>query len=453
MRRLHLFQSILLPVGLAAAVVALSLVMHRRTFSSVTRLMETAGRLEETQRWFQRAEQCVLELIAPANAVFADWDVATQRNRLRLARIRLDEAIAQGRSYGLNVTRLTRLMEEMAARAEEVFENVARMHEAGADNGARAEALIAASRAMARADEKQMSAVRELGLLTERVRAEQRNILEEHEVSLQARLTMERYVVTLLVLLALGMAWFGWRLRQTDLALAEQRRATEAAQRERLAAIGELCSSVAHGIRNPLAAMRSSTQLTLDLGKLDDASRARLQDVLTEGTRLGDRVTGLLKMARAGSGAFEDVCLQDIVVGAVSGLGPELTRLGLKLERDLSPTPISVRGDRHQLEQLVVELVSNAMEHSPPGESILIACRRPGANGLAVLTVDDAGPGVPDAVQSQVFQLFFTTKEHGTGIGLATVKGIARLHKGDVTLARSSRGGARFEVTLPTTST
>lgn len=453
MRRLQLFQSILLPVGLAAAVVALSLVMHQRTFSSVTRLMETAGRLEETQRWFQRAEQCVLELIAPANAVFADWDVATQRSRLHRARLKLDEAIAQGRSYGLNVTRLTRLTEEMAAGADEVFENVTRMHEAGADSGARAEALTAAARAMARADEKQMSAVRELGLLTERVRAEQRNILEEHEVSLQARLTVERYVVTLLVLLALGMAWFGWRLRQTDRALAEQRRATEAAHRERLAAIGELCSSVAHGIRNPLAAIRSSTQLTLDLGKLDDASRARLQDVLTEGTRLGDRVTGLLKMARAGNGAFKDVCLQDVVAGAVSGLGPELERLGLTLKRDLAVDPITVRGDRHQLEQLVVELVSNAMEHSPRGESIIVACQCPGANGRAVLAVDDAGPGVPDAVRSSVFQLFFTTKEHGTGIGLATVKGIARLHDGDVTLARSARGGARFEVTLPTTST
>ncbi|GJQ26179.1 MAG: hypothetical protein HBSAPP02_12110 [Phycisphaerae bacterium] len=453
MRRLQLFQSILLPVGLAAAVVALSLVMHQRTFSSVTRLMETAGRLEETQRWFQRAEQCVLELIAPANAVFADWDVASHRGRLHRARLKLDEAIAQGRSYGLNVTRLTRLTEEMAAGADEVFENVMRMREAGADSGAQAEALTAASRAMARADEKQMSAVRELGLLTERVRAEQRNILEEHEVSLQARLTMERYVVTLLVLLALGMAWFGWRLRQTDRALAAQRRATEAAQRERLAAIGELCSSVAHGIRNPLAAIRSSTQLTLDLGKLDDASRARLQDVLIEGTRLGDRVSGLLKMARAGSESFEDVCLQDVVAGAVSGLGPELERLGLTLKRELAADPIVVRGDRHQLEQLVVELVSNAMEHSPRGESIIVACQRPGANGRAVLAVDDAGPGVPDAVRSSVFQLFFTTKEHGTGIGLATVKGIARLHEGDVTLARSARGGARFEVTLPTTRT
>lgn len=453
MRRLHLFQTVLLPVGLAAAVVILSLATHQKTFSSVTRLMETASRLEETQRWFQRTEQCVLELIAPANAVFADWDVTTNRERHRRARLRLEEAIAQGRSYGVNVTQLTHLADEIAARTEEVFENVTGMHAAGADLGAKAQALTAASRAMARADEGQLSAVRELGVLTERVRAEQRNILEEHEVSLQARLTMERYVVTLLVLLALGMVWFGWRLRQTDRALAEQRRATEAAQRERLAAIGELCSSVAHGIRNPLASIRSSAQLTLDLGKLDDASRARLQDILAEGTRLGDRVTGLLKMARSGRDAFEDVCLQDIVAGAVSGLGPELARRGLKLDRDLPSTPITVRGDRHQLEQLVVELVSNAMEHSPPGASIVVACRRPGANGRALLAVDDAGPGVPEAIQAQMFQLFFTTKEHGTGIGLATVKGIVRLHNGDVTLVRSSRGGARFEVTLPTVNT
>jgi signal transduction histidine kinase len=99
---------------------------------------------------------------------------------------------------------------------------------------------------------------------------------------------------------------------------------------------------------------------------------------------------------------------------------------------------------------LVIELVSNAMEHSRPGQPIEVRCDRPVQNGTAEIIVEDVGEGVPVEARGRLFDLFFTTKPQGTGIGLATVRRIARLHGGDVALASSPRG-AKFVVSLPTT--
>ncbi|MFQ5411243.1 MAG: PAS domain-containing sensor histidine kinase, partial [Phycisphaerae bacterium] len=307
--------------------------------------------------------------------------------------------------------------------------------------------MASAGPKMAEMDHQQHEALGALGLLVARNAQARSHLLDTYQKDLRKRLDYERYFIAAVILILVGVLAFGRKLQQAERALIQERRRVEEERRERLAAIGELCSSVAHGIRNPLAAIRSSAQLTLELGRTDDESQQRLRDIMQEGERLGERVNGLLSMARTNAEAFESVDFSGIVAMAVRELRPELDRLGLQVKQSIEDPSITVHGDRRQLEQIVIELLSNAMDHSQSGDQVRVSLQRFG--NMAVLVVEDQGPGVPGAVQDRIFDLFFTTRPEGTGIGLATVKRIARLHGGDVRLTTSSPVGGRFEVTLP----
>lgn len=429
-------------------VILLSLQLHGRTVASASELIHAATDLDEQSRWLQLAQQRILELNAPGNDLFRMEDYRLQVARFEVARRNMDETLQQAGKLHIPVALPTREIGEMVASAETVFAEFASIQRADVTEDVRREAIGRAGKAMARMDQWQHESLSRLGLVLAKNAEVRDRLLQEHESDLQSRITYERYFIAAVILILVGILWFGRRLQEYDRALQEQRRRLAEERRERLAAIGELCSSVAHGIRNPLAAIRSSAQLTLELGRMDDASQARLRDILEEGERLGDRVSGLLGMARASAEGFEFVSLGELVAGAVAELRPELERRQIGIQVEIAPEEIRVHGDRHQLEQVVVELLSNSMDHAKAGDCIRVACRRPSANGTAAIEVADEGPGVPEEIRSRIFDLFFTTKPGGTGIGLATIKRYARLHGGDVTLAPSERG-ARFLVTLP----
>lgn len=432
-----------------AGVILLSLELHRESYKRAGTLVDAATRLDEKPRWFKRVEQCILELSAPGNDVFTSQDVGYERKRFLQARAKLDEELQSDRANALDVRPLAVRIGAMSSAAQSIFENFEKLEKSGGSAEDQRTLLMAAAHAMSRLDAEQLEAIREIGILSDRTRAEQRNLLDEHEANFQAGMNRERYFIAAGVVFLFGLLWFGYRLQKTHEALETERRRVQEERRERLAATGELCSSVAHGIRNPLAAIRSSAELTLDMGQLDTGSRTRLEDILSEGQRLADRVTGLLEIARVTAENFEPLALQDVVSSAMHEVEPEVKRQGLVLQRDFEKAAIPVRGDRLQLEQMVIELVSNAMEHSQSGQEIQVRCQRPVQNGTAEIIVQDSGNGVPVEARGRLFDLFFTTKPQGTGIGLATVKRIARLHGGDVELA-DSPCGAKFVVRLPT---
>lgn len=444
--RIRWYHTVFLLAFLEVAVILLSLELHLHTFRSVGRLVEAAAQVDERDRWFKRAEQCVLELDAPGNDVFRSGEVSHERARLQAARVRFDACMDDAARFDLKVEPLRARVNEMISAAEDIFR---RFEHANDDRSAPAqrENMLQAAGAMSRMDAQQMLAMREISLLSDRTSLGLKTLLEEHEAELQSRMGYERYFIASFIVLLVGILWFGHHIQKTHAALETERLRTEAERRERLASIGELCSSVAHGIRNPLAAIRSSAQLSLELGKLDANTRGRLEDILTEGARLGDRVTGLLNISRADRSQFERVSLPDVVRDAVSGLQAELDRRGIRLMVDASQ-PVRVLGDRCQLEQLVIELVSNAMEQTPEGGLIHVRCRRPKDVDCAYVEVEDRGGGVPADLRNRIFDLFFTTKPSGTGIGLATVKRISRLHGGDVEVAEGE-AGAKFVVTFP----
>lgn len=430
------------------AVILLSLQVHTGTMSDAERLIDRARRHGEQSRWLQRAEERVVRLNAPGNELFANEDFDLCARRYAFEKEKMLDILEEGRVIkGLGPLPEEEIR-EMIADADKLFAIYRPVAPLPIDDPARDQATLSAGEVMARMDAAQHEALRKLGLIQSVSDAVRDELLQTHQRDLERRARDERYLIAAVIVILVGILAFGRKLYEAERNLQEERRRLEEARRERLAAIGELCSSVAHGIRNPLAGIRSSAQLTLELGQLDGASKNRLQDILEEGRRLGDRVTGLLALAKATADRFADVSLNQVVRCATDGLRSELADRGVSLELDLPEGDVHVRGDQHQLEQIVIELVSNAMDHSSSGGRIHVTCHRPHANGRVQIAVQDDGPGVSDDLRKSLFDLFMTTKASGTGIGLATVRRYARLHGGDVDLAPSDRG-ARFVVSLP----
>ncbi|MFQ5501372.1 MAG: PAS domain-containing sensor histidine kinase [Phycisphaerae bacterium] len=431
-------------------VIMLSLHLHNQTLERVKAMIEEAGSLQKQSGWLQRTQQRIIQLNAPGNDLFSartSEDYQIQQRRFDQAKTNMAAQLQSVEQRQLNIQILEQQINKMIQAAETIFKDFSAMSRGPLNQQDYESVLHSAGPKMAEMDRQQHQALSALGLLFARNAHARNHLLDTYQKDLRRRLDYERYFIAAVILILVGVLAFGRKLQQAERALVQERQRAKEERRERLAAIGELCSSVAHGIRNPLAAIRSSAQLTLELGRTDDDSQQRLRDIMHEGERLGDRVTGLLSMARTNAEAFELVELNSIVQMAVRELRPELDRMGLHIEQVIDAKPITIHGDRRQLEQIIIELLSNAMDHSHKGDTVHLELHRDAGN--AVLVVADRGPGIPNAVRDRIFDLFFTTRPEGTGIGLATVKRIARLHGGDVVLTSPDKGGARFEVTFP----
>ena len=447
MRRIRWYHFYFLLAIFNVVVIALTLRLHQQSVDWVRDLLDAEHQVDGRVKWLQQAQRFISELNAPGNNLFqADTasDYERQRRLVAIASRNMDDVIRRAAEFDFDVTRIAsevRLLEQEAADIFRIFEPL----QTGANSASRrAELIVAAGPAMARMDSHQHRALELIGMLANQTNQARIDMIQRAEADIQHQFVAQSFVFAGIFLILVGVFVFGRRLQAADRLLTLERQRVKEAQRERLAAVGELCSSVAHGIRNPLAAIRSSAQLALEMGELDGDSRERIQDILDEGQRLGDRVTGLLSMARANADAFNEIDL------GVKGLLPEMERRGLVVEMDVSDSPVLVQGDRARLEQAVVELLSNAMEHSPQDGTIQVRCQMDGQT--AKVEIEDDGAGIPAPIRERVFDLFFTTKPTGTGIGLATVKRIARLHGGDVSLADVSGGGARFVIALPKAS-
>lgn len=231
-----------------------------------------------------------------------------------------------------------------------------------------------------------------------------------------------------------------------------RKRSTEA---EALAAIGTLTAGLAHEIRNPLNAAALQLQLLQRRAAkvADEALRAKLSEpielVLVELGRLTTMLDDFLGLARPQEVERERVELRELVHGVTRLQAPLCATHGIAIEEELEEGLV-VLGDRHRLQQVLVNLVVNAREamlgHAL-GTRITIVGRR--ERGRAVIEVHDEGPGLKSDAPNDPFTPFVTTKAAGTGLGLAIVRKIARMHGGDVFLENGTRGGAVARLELP----
>ena len=225
-------------------------------------------------------------------------------------------------------------------------------------------------------------------------------------------------------------------------------------QNEKMAAVGQLVSGVAHELNNPLTSIAGLAEFLLDRGGLADAAREHLKVMWEQADRAGRIVRNLLTFARRGPAEVTDLDLNDIVRRTVGLVDHELRLREVALETELDPALPSVRGDRYQIQQVVVNLVTNALqavEDNPAGRPRSIRIVTTTDDRFVGLQVADTGPGVADDAVSQIFTPFFTTKAPGTGtgLGLAIAFRIVEGHGGQLSVRRSTGGGAEFVMRLP----
>src|SRR5213592_2793401 len=229
---------------------------------------------------------------------------------------------------------------------------------------------------------------------------------------------------------------------------------TQLVQSEKLAAVGQLVSGVAHELNNPLTSIAGLSEFLLEQKELGKKDRGHLQVIQEQAERAGRIVRNLLTFARKGSGERDLVDLNDVIRRTLSLTAYDLKLKDITVTRELSGALPEVLGDRHGLQQVVLNLVTNAAQavtenpRDRPREITVSTW----FDGQVHLRVADTGPGIPDEVVQSVFTPFFTTKEpgKGTGLGLSITYSIVESHGGQIVLEpRGPRGGAAFRVDLP----
>lgn len=235
----------------------------------------------------------------------------------------------------------------------------------------------------------------------------------------------------------------------TGRALIPIRRSFEAQRR--------FVADASHELRTPAALIRANADVMEREGLVADEGRPLVSDIITEADRLGRLVGDLLQLAATDTTGIEvdprPVDLGAIVADTVRQADALATERAVKLVVDeATAAPAIVNGDRDRLIQLLLILLDNAFDHSPPGGTVTVGVRR--LDGTVELTVDDEGPGIPTTEREHVFEPFTRLpgvrrdRSSGTGLGLAIARRIATAHHGAIRIEDGPGGGARFVVAL-----
>ena len=231
----------------------------------------------------------------------------------------------------------------------------------------------------------------------------------------------------------------------------QKRNESQFQQAEKLAAMGQLVSGVAHEINNPAAIISGFAQ-TLLLDDLKPEHRETLQMMYDEATRIGRITSNLLAFARAGSKQRALVDMNDIARRTFALRSYHLSTLNITVTLDLDRDEPKIWADASELQQLILNLLINAEQAlvTVDGPRTIVVRTR-ADEGEARLEIADSGPGIPAEIRGKIFDPFFTTKPEGvgTGLGLSICYGIAREHGGRLWVESEPGHGALFGVTLP----
>lgn len=219
-------------------------------------------------------------------------------------------------------------------------------------------------------------------------------------------------------------------------------------QSEKLASIGEMAAAVAHGLRNPLASLRAAAQVVRHHPG-SPSSGEYLDAIIEEVDRLDRRISHLLSFSRPAPFHPLRESLQRLIEGLLPTFSEPLRERGVQLELEIPPDLPEVEVDPIQLEQSLVEIISNALDAMPAGGRLRIAAVQ--TNGTVSIEVADTGPGIPDSVLPSVCEPFFTTRPEGTGLGLAIARRYVEQNGGRLEIATGA-GGTTVRIRLPAVS-
>jgi C4-dicarboxylate-specific signal transduction histidine kinase len=231
----------------------------------------------------------------------------------------------------------------------------------------------------------------------------------------------------------------------------------EAAHASRLALVGELTASIAHELNQPLGAILSNSdaaELLLESAgpQLDDI-RKILADIRRDDLRASEVIKHLRALLRKREVELLPLDLNEVVADALRLVEGESRRRGIEVETELSAVVPAVRGDKTQLQQVLLNLVLNGMEamaeSSAAKRRLTVQTAAGNPNKEAEVAVTDTGPGISPDCLPRLFDAFFTTKEYGMGLGLSIARSIIELHGGRIWAEKNTDGGAAFRFTLP----
>ncbi len=243
-----------------------------------------------------------------------------------------------------------------------------------------------------------------------------------------------------------------------------QRKATEAALRRaegdlahamRVATVGELTASIAHEVNQPLTGIVTNGEaarrwLSASPPNLDEVSRS-LERMIFDGRRAADIIARVAALVRKTEPVMSLVDVNAVIGEALALADPEVRRWEVDARLDLARDAPTIRGDRVQIQQVILNLVSNALEAMsavPAGNRVLsVVTRR--QNGLVVITVSDTGRGLSRDQEARVFEAFYSTRPSGMGMGLSITRSIIRAHNGQIQVQRNTPRGCHFRIEIP----
>jgi signal transduction histidine kinase len=278
----------------------------------------------------------------------------------------------------------------------------------------------------------------------------QPTIWDQHRWSIVAVAT----IIPLQFILISYVLFQGQRRREAEAEAALQRKEVEHLMR--VSVLGELSGSIAHEINQPLTAILSNAQAALhllaqkspDLVEIRDA----LEEIVHEDNRADEVIHRLRGLLKKGERKVENVNINDLVRSTINLLNSELVGRDINVRLDLGSSAFLVRGDPVQLQQVLLNLVMNAMDamaSTPMSRRLILISTRWAQNGVVDVLVKDRGHGIRPKENGHLFEPFYTTKDRGLGLGLAICSTIIRAHQGKLTLVNDEGEGAIAGFSLP----
>ncbi|WP_062536895.1 sensor histidine kinase [Mizugakiibacter sediminis] len=218
-----------------------------------------------------------------------------------------------------------------------------------------------------------------------------------------------------------------------------------------LASLGRLSASIAHEIRNPLAAIRYSAQLLAESEELPAADKRMVEIINNHCGRMNDIIENILQLSRRDRSRPEVLDLNAWVLAFTDEYKESNDLGGDSLRAIVQPRAVEALADPQHLQQVVWNLVQNALRYGRmPGEParVMVVARHVSDFGPPVIEVIDRGPGIPPKVAAQIFEPFFTTHEYGTGLGLYLAKQMCEANQATLEYVPVAGGGSCFRITL-----
>jgi signal transduction histidine kinase len=226
----------------------------------------------------------------------------------------------------------------------------------------------------------------------------------------------------------------------------------------RVSLLGEMTASLAHELNQPLSAIITNANAgkrLIDRGREDpEILRDILVDVASDGHRANEIIQNVRNTIKKGDAIRRGINLNELVTNVAHVVRPDAAAYSCEVETSLAKDLPLIEGDPVQIQQVLVNLVSNAfdaMREIPPSQRKVEISTAGGGDGKVRLSVRDHGTGIRGEVHERLFDQFFTTKEQGLGMGLAIVRSIVEAHGGQIDVENVADGGARFHFTLPVT--